>query len=95
MHRDLPALKNQLKQLQEEQERLTDKVARAKQVAAGLPDADSYRELCAALRRQHDEEVSISQQLQVGPGRVTMGLPPAVLPSHKMMAYASTHAITQ
>jgi hypothetical protein len=33
--------------------------------AAGLPDAATYRDVCVALRQEHDKEVAISQQLQV------------------------------
>lgn len=33
---------------------------------SGLPDAGNYREVCVALRQEHDREVAISQQLQVG-----------------------------
>jgi hypothetical protein len=33
--------------------------------AAALPDASSYREVCVALRQEHDREVAISQQLMV------------------------------
>jgi hypothetical protein len=32
---------------------------------AALPDAGSYRDVCVALRQEHDREVLISQQLQV------------------------------
>ena len=58
-------MKQRLKRLEEERERLGDKVRRAKEVAAGMPEAKEYTELCAALRRERDEEVAISQQLQV------------------------------
>jgi hypothetical protein len=34
-------------------------------LAAGLPDAATYRDVCIALRQEHDREVAISQQLQV------------------------------
>jgi hypothetical protein len=32
---------------------------------AGMPDAATYRDVCVALRQEHDKEVAISQQLQV------------------------------
>jgi hypothetical protein len=32
---------------------------------AVLPDAGNYRDVCVALRQQHDREVAISQQLVV------------------------------
>ena len=35
---------------------------------AVLPDAGSYRDICIALRQEHDREVLISQQLQVRAG---------------------------
>lgn len=35
---------------------------------AALPDAASYREVCVALRQEHDKEVAISQQLMVRAG---------------------------
>jgi len=37
--------------------------------AAVLPDASSYRDVCVALRQEHDREVAISQQLMVGFGQ--------------------------
>lgn len=39
--------------------------------ATGLPDASNYREICVALRQEHDREVAISQQLQVWQGSST------------------------
>lgn len=32
---------------------------------AVLPDAGNYRDVCVALRQEHDREVAISQQLVV------------------------------
>jgi hypothetical protein len=100
--RELPALRAQVKQLQVEQERLTEKIEHAAATAAGvhpqhglscarisqprtfsgtlpvscatattataaaaLPGAAAYRDVCIALRQEHDREVAISQQLQV------------------------------
>eukprot|EP00775_Hariotina_reticulata_P012912 gene12912-13039_t len=48
----------------EEKERLAEKVEKAAAQAAALPDASSYRNVCVALRQEHDREVLISQQLQ-------------------------------
>lgn len=33
--------------------------------SAVLPDASSYRDVCVALRQEHDREVAISHQLMV------------------------------
>ncbi|KAF6264768.1 hypothetical protein COO60DRAFT_1654950 [Scenedesmus sp. NREL 46B-D3] len=62
--KDLPQLRSRIKQMQEEKERLADKVDKAAAQASGLPDAATYRDVCVALRQEHDKEVAGSQQLQ-------------------------------
>eukprot|EP00878_Enallax_costatus_P017239 GHUV01018100.1.p1 GENE.GHUV01018100.1~~GHUV01018100.1.p1 ORF type:complete len:564 (+),score=220.22 GHUV01018100.1:880-2571(+) len=62
--KELPQLRSRIKQMEEEKERLQEKVEKAAAQAAGLPDASNYREICVALRQEHDREVAISQQLQ-------------------------------
>lgn len=62
--KDLPQLRSRIKQMEEEKERLAEKVDKAAAQAAGLPDAATYRDVCVALRQEHDREVAISQQLQ-------------------------------
>ena len=42
----------------------TAQVEQARAQVSSLPHAGGYTELCTALRRQHDEEVSISATLQ-------------------------------
>jgi hypothetical protein len=52
-------------------------------VVAGLPDAATYRDVCVALRQEHDREVAISQQLQVRlPPCVMIAQLAAILPLH-------------
>eukprot|EP00879_Flechtneria_rotunda_P024027 GHRR01025449.1.p1 GENE.GHRR01025449.1~~GHRR01025449.1.p1 ORF type:complete len:555 (+),score=232.10 GHRR01025449.1:142-1806(+) len=62
--KDLPQLRSLIKQMEEEKERLGEKVDRAANQATALPDASNYRDICVALRQEHDREVAISQQLQ-------------------------------
>lgn len=63
--RDTQALKGKIKSLEEEKERLADKVERARQQVDKVADKASYLDVCAALRKQQDEEVHLSLQLQV------------------------------
>lgn len=41
---------------------------------AAMSDAASYRDVCTALRQEHDREVAISQQLMVSGRRQPPGL---------------------
>ncbi|GFH17081.1 intraflagellar transport protein 81, partial [Haematococcus lacustris] len=64
LNRDTQALKVRIKGLEEEKERLTDKVERTKAQVDKVADKASYMDVCVALRKQQDEEVTLSQQLQ-------------------------------
>ncbi|KAJ9520358.1 hypothetical protein QJQ45_030297 [Haematococcus lacustris] len=64
LRRDTQALKVRIKGLEEEKERLTDKVERTKAQVDKVADKASYMDVCVALRKQQDEEVTLSQQLQ-------------------------------
>ncbi|KAG2490551.1 hypothetical protein HYH03_010945 [Edaphochlamys debaryana] len=63
LSKDTQALKNKIKNLEEEKERLGEKVERAKAAVDKLPDRSSYMDVCTALRKQQDEEVSLSQAI--------------------------------
>lgn len=63
--RDLPLIKQEIKQLEEEKGQLGSRVAAAIARVARLPDRGAYAELCTSLRRAHDEQVALSQHLQV------------------------------
>lgn len=63
VNKDAQALRNKIKQLEEEKERLADKVERAKGQVAGVHDRAALLEVCSALRRQQDEQISLSGQL--------------------------------
>lgn len=64
-NRDTQALKNKIKSLEEEKERLGEKVERAKGAVDKLPDRSSYMDVCTNLRKQQDEEVNLSTAIQV------------------------------
>lgn len=66
--RDTQALKNKIKSLEEEKERLGEKVERAKGAVDKLPDRSSYMDVCTSLRKQQDEEVNLSTAIQVWDG---------------------------
>ena len=58
-------MKKRIKSLEEEKERLNDKVTKAKGQVDKIADRQTYMDACSALRKQQDEEVSLSVQLQV------------------------------
>ncbi|GIL46395.1 hypothetical protein Vafri_3392 [Volvox africanus] len=64
LSKDTQALKNKIKSLEEEKERLGEKVERAKGAVDKLPDRSSYMEVCTNLRKQQDEEVNLSTAIQ-------------------------------
>jgi len=64
-HRDTADMKKRIKSLEEEKERLNDKVTKAKSQVDKIADRQTYMDACSALRKQQDEEVSLSVQLQV------------------------------
>ncbi len=68
IRRDTQALKNKIKSLEEEKERLGEKVERAKGAVDKLPDRSSYMDVCTSLRKQQDEEVNLSTAIQVRTG---------------------------
>lgn len=57
-------MKKKIKQLEEEKERLEDKVAKAKSQVDKIADKANYMDVCSALRKQQDEEVNLSTQMQ-------------------------------
>ncbi|MEW5299244.1 MAG: hypothetical protein WDW36_002278 [Sanguina aurantia] len=61
--KDTQAVKVKIKGLEEEKERLTDKVERARQQVERVPDKGSYIEVCASLRKQQDSEVAQANQI--------------------------------
>jgi intraflagellar transport protein 81 len=63
--RDSTDMRKRIKGLEDEKERLTDKVAKAKAQVDKIQDKTSYLDVCSALRRQQDEEVNLSVQMQV------------------------------
>ena len=63
--RDTADMKKRIKSLEEEKERLNDKVTKAKGQVDKIADRQTYMDACSALRKQQDEEVSLSVQLQV------------------------------
>jgi len=67
-HRGVSSLRSKIKQLGEENERLTEKVERARAQVTALPHAAAYTDLCTALRQQHDDEVAISTTLAAQAG---------------------------
>lgn len=62
-HRDLGALKARVKQLEDDKDRLAARADAARAAALALPGASVYASPCTALRREHDEEVAISERL--------------------------------
>ena len=58
-------MKKKIKSLEDEKERLNDKVGKAKAQVDKIADRQPYMDACSALRKQQDEEVSLSLQLQV------------------------------
>ena len=64
LRRDSQAVKAKIKALEEEKQRLAEKVARAKERATALPEQAAFLEACSVLRRQQGEEVALSLQLQ-------------------------------
>ncbi|GFR42598.1 hypothetical protein Agub_g3529 [Astrephomene gubernaculifera] len=68
LSKDTLALKNKIKSLEEERERLGEKVERAKAAVDKLPDRSSYMEVCTNLRKQQDEEVNLSTAIQTQKG---------------------------
>lgn len=48
--------------MEEEKERLNDKVAKAKGQVDKVADRANYMDVCSALRKQQDEEVHLSTQ---------------------------------
>mmetsp|Transcript_9266 Transcript_9266/g.19811 ORF Transcript_9266/g.19811 Transcript_9266/m.19811 type:complete len:706 (+) Transcript_9266:158-2275(+) len=64
LNKDTQAVKAKIKSLEEEKERLSEKVERAKSQVDKVPDKQTYMDVCTALRKQQDEEVNLSTQLQ-------------------------------
>jgi hypothetical protein len=58
-------MKKRIKGLEEEKERLSDKVAKAKAQVEKIADRSNYMDVCSALRKQQDEEVNLSTQMLV------------------------------
>jgi hypothetical protein len=54
-----------VKQLGAEKDALQQRVVAAAERAKQLPDGSAYASVCSSLRRALDEEVKLSQQLQV------------------------------
>ena len=50
-----------------------EKVEYTRGRVTAMPEAGPYGEICCALRRELDEEIAISQQLQVRRSRETVG----------------------
>ncbi|KAG1672417.1 hypothetical protein FOA52_013202 [Chlamydomonas sp. UWO 241] len=63
LNKDTAQMKKRIKSLEEEKERLTDKVAKAKGQVDKIADRASYMDVCSALRKQQDEEVNLSTSL--------------------------------
>eukprot|EP00798_Chlamydomonas_sp_ICE-L_P015561 gene15561-21655_t len=64
LNRDTQALKARIKSLEEEKERLGEKVDRAHKQVEKVPDRQNYMDVCSSLRKQQDEEVNLSMSLQ-------------------------------
>mmetsp|Transcript_19160 Transcript_19160/g.53649 ORF Transcript_19160/g.53649 Transcript_19160/m.53649 type:complete len:674 (-) Transcript_19160:217-2238(-) len=64
INKDKQALKARIKGLEEEKERLVEKVERAKAQVDRVADKNSYLEVCISLRKEQDEEVALSNQMQ-------------------------------
>ncbi|GAX78455.1 hypothetical protein CEUSTIGMA_g5895.t1 [Chlamydomonas eustigma] len=62
--KDSTDMKKRIKGLEDEKERLTDKVAKAKAQVDKIQDKASYMDVCSSLRKQQDEEVNLSIQMQ-------------------------------
>jgi predicted nuclease with TOPRIM domain len=62
--RDSAALRAKITGLQEEKDRLSDKVRMSKEKFDRLEERMEYMECCNALRKTKDDEVMLSQQLQ-------------------------------
>lgn len=65
LNRDTATLKSRIKQLEEERQKLEEKVQKAKTQVEKIPDMMQYMDVCKALRKQTDEEVYLSQQLEI------------------------------
>uniref|UniRef100_A0A7R9YTN5 IFT81 calponin homology domain-containing protein n=1 Tax=Chlamydomonas euryale TaxID=1486919 RepID=A0A7R9YTN5_9CHLO len=63
LNKDTAAMKKRIKSLEEEKERLNDKVAKAKSQVDKVADRANYMDVCSELRKEQDEEVSLSTQL--------------------------------
>lgn len=66
-------MKKRIKGLEEEKERLSDKVAKAKAQVEKIADRSNYMDVCSALRKQQDEEVNLSTQMLVRAGGTGTG----------------------
>ncbi|KAK9811633.1 hypothetical protein WJX72_007340 [[Myrmecia] bisecta] len=61
--RDAGELKAELLQLEDQKERLAEKVARAKAKIKDVPELATWQDACAALRAQQEEEAALKLQL--------------------------------